>query len=67
MDPKGPRGAILSATHGPAEIEESTEAWRRALRMLKEEGELRHGAAAPHYPAARTAPLSSSAAISASA
>ncbi|MBX6743449.1 MAG: aspartate aminotransferase family protein, partial [Acetobacteraceae bacterium] len=41
MDPKGPRGAILSATHGPAEIEESTEAWRRALRMLKEEGELR--------------------------
>ena len=42
VDPKGPRGAILSATHGPAEIAEATEAWRRSLRMLKEEGELRH-------------------------
>lgn len=42
IDPKGPRGAILSATHGEAEIGEATEAWRRALRMLKEEGELRH-------------------------
>jgi len=42
VDPKGPRGAILSATHGEAEIAEATEAWRKALRMLKEEGELRH-------------------------
>lgn len=42
MDPKGPRGAILSATHGDAEIAEATEGWRRSLRMLKEEGELRH-------------------------
>ncbi|WP_149537384.1 aspartate aminotransferase family protein [Siccirubricoccus phaeus] len=42
IDPKGPRGAILSATHGPAEIEAAAEAWRRSLRMLKEEGELRH-------------------------
>jgi len=41
IDPKGPRGAILSATHGQAEIEAATAAWRRALRMLKEEGELR--------------------------
>ena len=42
MDPKGPRGAILSATHGEAEIGEAVDGWRRSLRMLKEEGELRH-------------------------
>lgn len=42
MDPKGPRGAILSATHGEAEIGEATAAWRKSLRMLKQEGELRH-------------------------
>jgi glutamate-1-semialdehyde 2,1-aminomutase len=42
IDPKGPRGAILSATHGEAEIGEATEAWRKSLRMLKDEGELRH-------------------------
>jgi glutamate-1-semialdehyde 2,1-aminomutase len=42
IDPKGPRGAIVSATHGEAEIAAATAAWRQALRMLKEEGELRH-------------------------
>jgi glutamate-1-semialdehyde 2,1-aminomutase len=41
VDPKGPRGAILSATHGEAEIGEAIEAWRKSLRMLKEEDELR--------------------------
>jgi glutamate-1-semialdehyde 2,1-aminomutase len=41
IDPKGSRGAIVSAVHGPTEIEEATEAWRKALRMLKDEGELR--------------------------
>ncbi|SDD78678.1 aspartate aminotransferase family protein [Belnapia rosea] len=41
LDPKGPRGVILSATHGEAEIAEAADGWRRALRMLKEEGELR--------------------------
>ncbi len=42
MDPKGARGAIVSAVHGPAEIAWATESWRRALRMLKAEGELAH-------------------------
>ena len=42
IDPKGARGAILSAVHGPEEIAEATESWRQALRMLKNEGELRH-------------------------
>jgi glutamate-1-semialdehyde 2,1-aminomutase len=42
VDPKGSRGAIVSAVHGPAEIEQAAEAWRKALRMLKDEGELRH-------------------------
>lgn len=41
IDPKGSRGLIVSAAHGPAELEETTRAWRRALRALKEEGELR--------------------------
>jgi glutamate-1-semialdehyde 2,1-aminomutase len=41
VDPKGSRGLIVSAVHGKAEIEVATEAWRKALRMLKEEGELR--------------------------
>jgi glutamate-1-semialdehyde 2,1-aminomutase len=47
VDPKGPRGAILSATHGEQEVAEATEAWRKALRMLKEEGELQAPAKAP--------------------
>lgn len=42
IDPKGARGLIVSAAHGPAEVDWATQAWRRALRMLKEEGELRH-------------------------
>ena len=41
LDPKGSRGAIVSATHGPAEIEAAAEGWRQALRMLKAEGEVR--------------------------
>jgi glutamate-1-semialdehyde 2,1-aminomutase len=41
VDPKGSRGLIVSAVHGKAEIEVAAEAWRKALRMLKEEGELR--------------------------
>jgi glutamate-1-semialdehyde 2,1-aminomutase len=42
MDPKGARGAIISAVHGEAEIAETAEAWRGALRMLKAEAELVH-------------------------
>ncbi len=42
VDPKGSRGAIVSAVHGPAEIEAAAEGWRKALRMLKAEGEIRH-------------------------
>ena len=42
IDPKGSRGLIVSATHGPEELEWATESWRRALRMMKKEGELRH-------------------------
>jgi len=41
IDPKGSRGLIVSATHGPPELEAATRAWRRALRALQEEGELR--------------------------
>ncbi len=40
VDPKGGRGAIVSATHGEAEIAEAAQGWRAALRMLKEEGEI---------------------------
>ena len=39
---KGSRGLIVSATHGPEELEWATESWRKALRMMKKEGELRH-------------------------
>jgi glutamate-1-semialdehyde 2,1-aminomutase len=42
IDPKGSRGAIVSAVHGPEEIEWAAASWRKALRMLKEEGELQH-------------------------
>jgi glutamate-1-semialdehyde 2,1-aminomutase len=40
IDPKGARGAIVSAVHGPEEIAWATDSWRRALRMLKAEREL---------------------------
>ena len=42
IDPKGARGLILSATHGRDEIAWAAEAWRKSLRMLKDEGELKH-------------------------
>jgi glutamate-1-semialdehyde 2,1-aminomutase len=42
IDPKGSRGAIVSAAHGAEEIAWATESWRKALRMLKGEGELSH-------------------------
>lgn len=41
IDPKGSRGLIVSAAHGTPEIERATDAWRRALRALNDEGELR--------------------------
>lgn len=34
------RGGFVSATHGPAEEQETVVAWRKALRLLKDEGEL---------------------------
>ena len=34
------RGGFVSATHGPAEEQETIAAWRKALRLLKDEGEL---------------------------
>ena len=37
VDLKGFRGGILSAAHTQADIELTIEAWRRSLRMLKEE------------------------------
>jgi len=42
IDPKGGGGAIVSAMHGPEDIAWATQSWRKALRMLKEEGELAH-------------------------
>jgi glutamate-1-semialdehyde 2,1-aminomutase len=42
IDPKGSRGAIVSAVHEAEDIEWAAIAWRKALRMLKEEGELKH-------------------------
>ena len=40
VDLKGWRGGFLSAVHDEADIERTTEAWRKTLRMLREEGEL---------------------------
>lgn len=45
IDPKGSRGAVVSAAHGPDEIAWATDSWRRAIRMLKSEGELQRAAA----------------------
>ena len=40
VDLKGWRGGFLSAVHDDDDIERTTEAWRKTLRMLKDEGEL---------------------------
>ena len=40
VDLKGSRGGLLSAAHDEDDIERTIEAWRKSLRMLKEEGEL---------------------------
>ena len=40
VDLKGWRGGFLSAVHDDNDVERTTEAWRKTLRMLKEEGEL---------------------------
>ncbi len=40
VDLKGWRGGFLSAVHDDNDIERTTEAWRKTLRMLKDEGEL---------------------------
>ena len=40
VDLKGSRGGLLSAVHDDDDVERTTEAWRKSLRMLKEEGEL---------------------------
>ena len=40
VDLKGWRGGFLSAVHDDDDIQRTTEAWRKSLRMLKEEGEL---------------------------
>jgi len=40
VDMNGWPGGLVSAVHGPAELEETVAAFRSALRALKEEGEL---------------------------
>ncbi len=41
VDLKGWRGGFISAVHDDADIDRTLEAWRKTLRMLKEEAELR--------------------------
>jgi glutamate-1-semialdehyde 2,1-aminomutase len=40
VDLKGTRGGIVSAAHTEADVELTLHAWRKALRALREEGEL---------------------------
>ncbi len=42
VDLKGWRGGFVSAVHDDADIERTIDAWRKTLRMLKDEGELNH-------------------------
>jgi glutamate-1-semialdehyde 2,1-aminomutase len=41
VDLKGWRGGLVSAAHTDADVDLTIDAWRKSLRMLKEEGELR--------------------------
>ncbi|HEX2829712.1 MAG TPA: aminotransferase class III-fold pyridoxal phosphate-dependent enzyme [Burkholderiales bacterium] len=41
VDLKGWRGGLVSAVHSDADVGFTVDAWRRSLRMLKEEGDLR--------------------------
>ena len=41
VDIMGAPGGVVSATHGDREIEQTVEAFRQAVRMIKAEGELR--------------------------
>ena len=40
VDLKGWRGGFLSAEHDQADMEQTVDAWRKTLRMLKDEGEI---------------------------
>jgi glutamate-1-semialdehyde 2,1-aminomutase len=40
VDLKGWRGGILSSAHTQADVDFTLDAWRKSLRMLREEGEL---------------------------
>ncbi|MBM3342041.1 MAG: aminotransferase class III-fold pyridoxal phosphate-dependent enzyme [Betaproteobacteria bacterium] len=40
VDPKGARGGIVSAAHTAQDVARTLEAWRRALRALRDEGDL---------------------------
>jgi glutamate-1-semialdehyde 2,1-aminomutase len=40
IDLKGWRGGIVSAAHTEADVEWTLDAWRKTLRILKEEGDL---------------------------
>jgi glutamate-1-semialdehyde 2,1-aminomutase len=40
VDLMGWRGGVVSAAHGPAEVEQTVAAWRASLRLLRDEGEL---------------------------
>ena len=40
VDLKGWRGGIVSAVHTETDVKLTVDAWRKSLRMLKEEGEL---------------------------
>jgi glutamate-1-semialdehyde 2,1-aminomutase len=46
VDLKGWRGGIVSAAHTPADLDLTVDAWRKSLRMLRDEGELQ-GAGKP--------------------
>ena len=42
VDLKGWRGGFVSAVHDDADVDRTIDAWRKTLRMLKDEGELDH-------------------------
>jgi hypothetical protein len=42
VDVNGRAGGLLSCTHTAADVTETAEAFRQAVRMLRQEGELPH-------------------------
>jgi hypothetical protein len=40
VDCNGSPGDVISATHGDAELEDTVDAIRKSMRMLKQEGEI---------------------------